>query len=68
MHASRVLNKKIIEFELNPALVYDALLTAWKEYGFDGFEVPVSHPNGWIEQLEAQILIGVMGGRKILVD
>lgn len=52
MHASRVLKKKILDIELNPSLVYDALLAAWREYGFDGFEVPITYPDGWIEQLE----------------
>lgn len=52
MHASRVIGRKIIEFELNPDLVYDALLAAWREYGFDGFEVPISRSKGWMEQFE----------------
>lgn len=51
MHASRVLKKSILEIELNPSLVYDSLVAAWREYGFDGFEVPLGRPRGWNDSL-----------------
>ena len=38
-HASRTLGINYREIVLDPMLNYDVLLAAWREYGFDRFEV-----------------------------
>lgn len=40
IHASRLINRKVSDIVVNPALCYEALYAAWEYYGFDGFEVP----------------------------
>lgn len=61
LHAARVTGIKYRDIVLNPWLNYEALLRAWRLYGFDGFEV------GLASKLDKDISIVKIGNDEYLV-
>lgn len=65
VHAAKLINRKISEVVMNPALAYDALLKAWEIYGFDGFEVPALDE---FPVFNEHLSVKLIENRKCLVD
>jgi len=58
-HASRILGIKYREIVLDPMLTYEVLLAAWREYGFDGFEIGLGPPPDYKDRIKVRTINGI---------